>query len=69
MSTPTRIREAKSTRCLPVVLVSAHATIPNSVQGDEHASFVPKPFHPDGLLDRLSELLPHTPEESPRCTR
>jgi CheY-like chemotaxis protein len=61
----TRIRDDKSTRCLPVVLISAHATIPNSVQCDEHASFVPKPFHPDQLLHRLSELLPHTPEESP----
>ena len=60
------LRREMSTRRLHVVLIYAHATIPNSVQHDEHARFVPKPFHPDQLFDRLSELLPHTSEERPR---
>lgn len=58
-----KLRHQMPTRTLPVVLVSAHATIPNSVQSDAHASFVPKPFHPDQLLERLAGLLAGTPEE------
>lgn len=53
----TKLRYQMSTRCLPVVLISAHATIPNSVQSDDHAAFVPKPFHPDQLLGRLADLI------------
>jgi CheY-like chemotaxis protein len=54
----TQMRAEMATRCLPVVLISAHANKPNAVQRDEHARFVAKPFHPDQLLVQLSELLP-----------
>jgi two-component system response regulator DctR len=58
----TKLRHQVTTSELPVVLISAHATIPNSVQSDEHARFVPKPFHPDQLLGRLTQLLAGTSE-------
>jgi two-component system response regulator GlrR len=51
------LRDERSTRSVPVVLISAHATIPNAVQRDPRSRFVPKPFHPDQLLDHLAELL------------
>jgi CheY-like chemotaxis protein len=54
----TQMRAQMATRCVPVVIISAHATTPNAVQRDEYARFVPKPFHPDQLLGQLSELLP-----------
>jgi CheY-like chemotaxis protein len=54
----TRLRAHMTTRSVPVVLISAHASTPNAVQRDEYARFVPKPFHPDQLLGQLSELLP-----------
>jgi CheY-like chemotaxis protein len=54
----TQMRAQMATRCVPVVLISAHASTPNAVQRDEYARFVPKPFHPDQLLVQLSELLP-----------
>jgi DNA-binding response OmpR family regulator len=59
----TKLRHQKSTSRLPVVLISAHASIPNSVQSDDRAQFVAKPFHPDQLLGRLTELLAGTNEE------
>jgi CheY-like chemotaxis protein len=52
-----RLRGALSTRRLPIVLVSAHANIPNAVQEDPRSRFLPKPFHPDQLLEQLAELL------------
>jgi CheY-like chemotaxis protein len=58
-----KLRHEMSTRRLPVVLISAHATIPNSVQSDRYATFVAKPFHPDQLLGRLTDLLAGTSEE------
>ncbi len=58
-----KLRHEMPTRCLPVVLISAHATLPNSVQSDEYARFVAKPFHPDQLLGRLADLLAGTSEE------
>jgi len=57
----TQMRAQMATRCVPVVLISAHASTPNAVQRDEYARFVPKPFHPDELLVQLSELLPAPP--------
>ncbi|MFN8027667.1 MAG: response regulator [Acidimicrobiia bacterium] len=59
----TKLRHQMSTQTLPVVLISAHASIPNSVQSDEYASFVAKPFHPDQLLERLDEMLTGRTEE------
>jgi CheY-like chemotaxis protein len=52
-----RLRDAVPTRDLPIVLVSAHATIPTVVNEDPRARFLPKPFHPEQLLEQLLELL------------
>ena len=59
-----RIRGGMATRCLPVVLISAHATIPYLVQGDPRSRFLPKPFHPDQLLEQLAELLEDRAEQA-----
>jgi DNA-binding NarL/FixJ family response regulator len=44
---------------LPVILCSAHAgkTAHDITRDDARASFVPKPFHPDQLLDALQRAL------------
>jgi CheY-like chemotaxis protein len=52
-----RIRGQMPTRTLPVVLVSAHARAPGTLQQDEHTRFLAKPFHPDQLIEQLDQLL------------
>jgi CheY-like chemotaxis protein len=52
-----RLRAAVPTRDLPIVLVSAHATIPTVVHEDPRSRFLPKPFHPEQLLEQLLDLL------------
>jgi CheY-like chemotaxis protein len=37
----TQMRAQMTTRCVPVVLISAHASTPIAVQRDEYARFVP----------------------------
>jgi CheY-like chemotaxis protein len=60
-----RLRGQMPTRSLPVVLISAHAKIPNPVQGDERTRFLAKPFHPDQLLEHLDQLLVHRAGQAP----
>ncbi len=60
-----RLRGQMPTRSLPVVLISAHAKIPNPVQGDERTRFLAKPFHPDQLLEHLDQLLVRRAGQAP----
>lgn len=63
------MRASEEFDAVPVILCSAHAgaSAHDAVRGDDHSRFVPKPFHPDELLDALQHALsePVSPRSEP----